>query len=94
MAVTVQGSTIRMTAEADEVSIPLVIKSIQWTGATVAGHLLEITEDSTLGSTSARLHFDEAAGANYVSSKLIERYYPKGIRLNDLDSGEVLVIYS
>ena len=94
MAVTVQGSTIRMTAQADEVSMPLVVKSFHWSGATTVGHLLEITEDSTLGSTSNRLHADSAAGANYQGIKLMERYYPKGIRLNDMDSGEVFVVYS
>lgn len=94
MAVTVNGKTIIMTAQGDEFPEPIVIKSIHWIGATTAGHLLEIEESSTLVASPAPIYNDEAAGANYVSRSLIEAYYPNGIEITDLDSGEVNIIYS
>lgn len=93
MAVTVVGKTITLTAQGDEVALPLVIKSIHWYGATTAGHLLQIGESDTLGDPANEIYHDEAAGANYVSRSLIEKYYPKGIELQDLDSGAVDIIY-
>lgn len=94
MAVTVSGSTIRLTAQGDEFALPIVVKSIFWTGATTAGHLLELAESSTLGSTSNVIYRSVADAANYVDRSLIERYYPNGIEVTDLDSGEVQIIYA
>lgn len=92
MAVTVNGKTIILAAQDDEVAMPLVIKSIHWVGATTAGHLLEI-EESTLVASPAPIYTDAAAGSNYVSRALIEKSYPNGIKVTDLDSGTVYVIY-
>lgn len=94
MAVSVNGKTIIMTAQSDKWSAPIVIKSIHWVGATTAGHLLEIEESSDLVTSPAPIYNDEAAGANYVSRALIEAYYPNGVEITDLDSGEVNIIYS
>lgn len=93
MAVTVNGKTIVLTAQDDAVNMPIVIKSIHWVGATTAGHLLEIEESSTLVASPAPIYTDAAAGANYVSRSLIEKHYPFGLKVTDLDSGTVYVIY-
>lgn len=93
MAVTVSGRSIRMTAEGDEVALPIKIKSVHWEGASAEGDLMELTESNALGSTSERIYRDRAPGTHYVGRALIEAYYPKGVRVNDLDSGEVIVIY-
>ena len=94
MAVTIADKTITFTAQSDEFPNPIVIKSIHWIGATTAGHLLEIAQSSTLGDNSKVIYSDVAAGANYVSRSLIEKYYPFGIEITDLDSGTVQVIYA
>lgn len=92
MAVTVVDKTITMTAEDDSIDIPLVIKSISWIGATTGGHLLEIGQSSVLGDNTKVIYEDVAAGANYVSRTLVEKYYPFGVELTDLDSGTVQIV--
>lgn len=95
MAVTVTGKTIVLTAQGDQVDLGVDIKSIHWIGATNAGHLLEIKDSPVLETgTPGTIYKDEAAGANYTSRSLIEKYYPKGFEITDLDSGAVHVIYS
>jgi hypothetical protein len=95
MAVTVTGKTIVLTAQGDQWDNPIIIKSIHWIGATTAGHLLEIKESPVLETgTPGTIYKDEAAGANYVSRALIEKYYHNGFEITDLDSGAVHVIYS
>lgn len=93
MAVSVNGKTIIFTAQGDEFAQPIVIKSIHWTGATTAGHLLEIAESSTIGDNSKVLYRSVADAANFVDRQLIEVHYDKGLEITDLDSGEVQVIY-
>jgi hypothetical protein len=92
MSVTVVDKTITMTAQSDEVVIPIVIKSIHWIGAVSAGHLLEIAQSSTIGDNTKVIYSDVAAGPNYVSRSLVEKYYPFGIELTDLDSGTIQII--
>lgn len=92
MAVTVVDKTITLTAQSDEFELPVVIKSIHWIGATTAGHLLEISQSSTIGDNTKVIYSDVAAGANYVSRTLIEDYYPFGIEITDLDSGTVQIV--
>ena len=92
MAVTVVDKTISFSAQSDEFPLPIVIKSIHWIGASTAGHLLEISQSSTLGDNTKVIYRDEAAGSSYVSRSLIEKYYPFGIEITDLDSGVVQVV--
>lgn len=94
MAVSVNDKTIIFTAQGDEFPNPIVIKSIHWTGATTAGHLLAIAQSSTIGDNTKVIYRDESPGANYVSRSLIEEYYPFGVEITDLDSGEVQIVYS
>lgn len=92
MAVTVVDKTVTLTAEGDEWPQPAVIKSIHWVGATTVGHLLEISQSDTIGDNTKKIYTDVAAGQNYVSRSLVERHYPFGFEITDLDSGEVQVV--
>lgn len=92
MALTVVDKTLTFTAQDDQFPLPIVIKSIRWIGATTAGHLLEIGQSSTIGDETKVIYTDVADAANYENTRLIEVYYPFGIQITDLDSGQVEVI--
>lgn len=94
MAVSVAGSVITMTAQGDKVSMPLKIKSMHWIGATTQGHLLNVTESSDIVTSPGSVHKDDAAGADYVGRSLYERYAPHGIEIEDMDSGQLQVVYA
>ena len=90
MAVTINGNVIRMTAAADEVAMPLWIKSIRWDGATTAGHALQLVE-SSLGDVSNVLMESTAAGANHQEEWLVERLFMFGLEANTMTTGELWV---
>lgn len=92
MAVTVVDKVITMTAQNDEIAEPIDVKSLRWTGATTAGHLLEISQSSA-GDITKRIYSSVAAGSNYVEESLKELRFPFGLRLTDLDSGQVDIYY-
>lgn len=94
MAVTVVGSTIIMTAQGDKFSMPCTIKRIDWTRVTSSGHLLELAESSDIGDNTKVFYRDVADVNNYSHGRLLERYYPKGVEVTDMDSGQILLVYA
>lgn len=92
MAVTVVDKTVIFTAQDDEFAGPITIKSISWVGATTAGHLLSVGQSGTIGDNTKEIYSDVAAGANYVSRSLVEKHYPFGMEIIDLDSGTIEVV--
>ena len=87
MAVTVVGNKITMTAAADEVAMPLVVKTLRWIGATTATHTLRVHE-SSLGTTTKEIYRAEAGGASNTEESLKELHFPNGLRIDVIDSGQ------
>ena len=92
MAVSVNGKTVVLTAQNDEFPMPIVIKRIDWVNATSIGHLLAVSESSTLGDNTKQIYRDSASTTEYTNGALIETYYPRGVEITDLDSGVVLIV--
>ena len=93
MAVTIVGKKINMTAATDEVTFPVVVKTIRWTGAGAAADELSLVE-SSVGTITNELYQSVAAGANNVEESLKELLVsPFGIRVGVLDSGEVDIYF-
>lgn len=90
MAVTSGGKVFKLTAAADELAYPVVVKTIRWVGADAEEDALQLTE-SSIGDTTKVIYDSEAGGNANVEETLKELYFPFGIRVGTLDSGTVAI---
>lgn len=99
MAVTHQSNSKKfvLTAQADEITIPLFISRVLWRGGTTAGHLCQIAD--RVDNTDV-VYNNIAPGANFVSERVYgdgkllgAKHMPNGVAVTDLDSGTVEIDY-
>lgn len=95
MAVTQNERVYELTASGDSIDVPFVAHMIRWVSKTAsAGDDLELSESSTLGSSSNIIWETAANGANYVEESFRNFKLERGLRVNTIDSGSLWVYVS